>query len=29
MIRYEPVDGYREYSAVDIGGHLWSFMKPL
>lgn len=31
-IRYEPVDqpyGYREYSAVDIGGHLWSFMKPL
>ena len=31
-IRYEPVDqpyGYREYSAVDIGGHMWSFMKPL
>ncbi len=31
-VRYEPVDqpyGYREYSAVDIGGHLWSFMKPL
>lgn len=31
-IRYDPVDqpyGYREYSAVDIGGHLWSFMKPL
>ena len=31
-IRYEPVDqpyGYREYSAVDLGGHLWSFMKPL
>jgi uncharacterized glyoxalase superfamily protein PhnB len=31
-VRYEPVDqpyGYREYSAVDLGGHLWSFMKPL
>ena len=31
-IRYEPVDqpyGYREYSAVDPAGHLWSFMKPL
>lgn len=31
-IRYEPVDqpyGYREYSAVDLEGHLWSFMKPL
>lgn len=31
-IRYAPVDqpyGYREYSAVDIGGHMWSFMKPL
>jgi len=31
-IRYDPVDqpyGYREYSAVDVGGHLWSFMKPL
>ncbi len=31
-IRYEPVDqpyGYREYSAVDLAGHLWSFMKPL
>lgn len=31
-VRYEPTDqpyGYREYSAVDIGGHLWSFMKPL
>jgi len=31
-IRYEPVDqeyGYREYSAVDSEGHLWSFMKPL
>jgi DNA-binding transcriptional MerR regulator len=31
-IRYEPVDqeyGYREYSAVDPEGHLWSFMKPL
>jgi DNA-binding transcriptional MerR regulator/uncharacterized glyoxalase superfamily protein PhnB len=31
-IRYQPVDqpyGYREYSAVDCEGHLWSFMKPL
>lgn len=31
-VRYEPVDqpyGYREYSAVDLEGHLWSFMKPL
>lgn len=31
-IHYEPVDqeyGYREYSAVDPEGHLWSFMKPL
>lgn len=31
-IRYEPVDqpyGYREYSAVDGEGGLWSFMKPL
>lgn len=31
-IRYEPVDqpyGFREYGAIDIGGHLWSFMKPL
>ena len=31
-VRYVPVDqpyGYREYSAVDIGGHLWSFMNPL
>lgn len=31
-IRYEPIDqpyGYREYSAIDVGGHLWSFMKPL
>ena len=30
-IRYKPVDqdyGYREYSAVDPEGHLWSFMKP-
>lgn len=28
----EPVDqpyGYREYSALDLEGHLWSFMKPL
>jgi MerR family transcriptional regulator, thiopeptide resistance regulator len=32
VIRYAPVDqpyGYREYSAVDCEGHLWSFMKPL
>ncbi len=31
-ITYAPIDqpyGYREYSAVDSGGHLWSFMKPL
>lgn len=31
-VRYEPIDqpyGYREYSAVDCEGHLWSFMKPL
>ncbi len=31
-VRYGPVDqpyGYREYSAVDPEGHLWSFMKPL
>lgn len=31
-IRYAPIDqeyGYREYSAVDTEGHLWSFMKPL
>lgn len=31
-IRYRPIDqpyGYREYSAVDCEGHLWSFMKPL
>jgi DNA-binding transcriptional MerR regulator len=29
---YEPVDqpyGYRVYSAHDLEGHLWSFMKPL
>lgn len=32
VIRYEPVDqpyGYREYSALDGEGGLWSFMKPL
>jgi MerR family transcriptional regulator, thiopeptide resistance regulator len=32
VIRYEPVDqpyGYREYSALDSEGALWSFMKPL
>ena len=31
-IDYEPVDqpyGYREYSARDNEGGLWSFMKPL
>ena len=31
-IIYPPVDqpyGYREYSARDTEGHLWSFMKPL
>ncbi|MEL7210971.1 MAG: VOC family protein, partial [Actinomycetota bacterium] len=31
-IVYEPVDqpyGYREYSARDHEGGLWSFMKPL
>jgi MerR family transcriptional regulator, thiopeptide resistance regulator len=31
-IVYDPVDqpyGYREYSARDGEGHLWSFMKPL
>lgn len=29
---YEPCDqpyGYREYGAVDLAGHFWSFMKPL
>jgi DNA-binding transcriptional MerR regulator len=32
QIDYEPVDqpyGYREYSARDSEGGLWSFMKPL
>ena len=32
VIEYEPVDqpyGYREYSARDREGGLWSFMKPL
>jgi DNA-binding transcriptional MerR regulator/uncharacterized glyoxalase superfamily protein PhnB len=32
IIEYEPVDqpyGYREYSARDREGGLWSFMKPL
>ena len=31
-VLYEPVDqpyGYRVYSAHDLEGHLWSFMKPL
>jgi len=31
-ILYPPTDqeyGYREYSARDCEGHLWSFMKPL
>jgi MerR family transcriptional regulator, thiopeptide resistance regulator len=32
QIEYEPVDqpyGYREYSARDSEGGLWSFMKIL
>jgi DNA-binding transcriptional MerR regulator/uncharacterized glyoxalase superfamily protein PhnB len=32
VVEYEPVDqsyGYREYSARDTEGGLWSFMKPL
>lgn len=32
QIRYPPVDqpyGFREYGAVDLEGHLWSFMRPL
>ncbi len=32
VVDYEPVDqpyGYREYSARDSEGGLWSFMKPL
>jgi MerR family transcriptional regulator, thiopeptide resistance regulator len=32
FLKGEPVDqpyGYREYSAHDLEGHLWSFMKPL
>ncbi|MPZ26605.1 MAG: MerR family transcriptional regulator [Micromonosporaceae bacterium] len=32
LVLHEPVDqdyGYREYSARDLEGHLWSFMKPL
>jgi len=31
-VRQEPVDrdyGYREYSAYDLEGHLWSFMRAL
>lgn len=31
-VTYEPVDqpyGYREYSAHDLEGHLWSFQTPL
>lgn len=31
-IVYEPVDqpyGFREFSARDIEGHLWSFMQAL
>ena len=31
-VKHEPVDqpyGYREYSAHDLEGHLWSFMMPL
>src|SRR5690625_418342 len=30
-IRYEPLDqpyGFREYGAIDLEGHLWSFMRP-
>ena len=29
-IRYAPIDqpyGFREYSAIDLEGHLWSFMR--
>lgn len=31
-IRYEPIDqpyGFREYSVVDLEGHLWSFIQPV
>lgn len=31
-VRQQPVDqdyGYRVYSAYDLEGHLWSFMRPL
>ena len=31
-VRQEPVDqdyGYREYSAYDLEGRLWSFMRAL
>ena len=31
-IKYDPTNqdyGYREYSAVDIEGHLWSFMTKI
>src|SRR5699024_7684428 len=31
-IRYGPLDqpyGFREYGAIDLEGHLWSFMYPL
>lgn len=31
-IRYKPIDqpyGFREYSATDLEGHLWSFMRPI
>ena len=31
-IQYEPTDqdyGYREYGAVDLEGHLWSFMRKI
>lgn len=31
-VRYEPTDqsyGFREYSATDLEGHLWLFMRPL
>jgi MerR family transcriptional regulator, thiopeptide resistance regulator len=31
-IQYDPTDqeyGYREYSAVDLEGHIWSFMRQI
>jgi MerR family transcriptional regulator, thiopeptide resistance regulator len=32
VVRYGPSinpTGYREYSAVDLEGHLWSFMEQI